>query len=387
MALDPICGMQVNPQSSVKATKEGVDYFFCSTHCRDKFIQQEGIKDTAACCSSPRQPFYKHKLFILTIIVGGLLAASLFLPSLGPFRKAFLLYLKSIWWAVLLGLFLGGIIDYYIPREYISKVLARKSPKTILNAVLLGFLMSACSHGILALAIQIHKKGASNPAIVSFLLASPWANPAITIMLISLFGLKGVLIIIAAIVVAINTGFIFMFLERKGLIEKNKNIVSVSGEFSIIQDVLVRAKHYRFGVDTLAVDGKGVLAGARALADMVLWWILLGVFISSLAGAYIPTHFFHKFMGPTVVGLLVTLALATVIEVCSEGSSPLAFEIYRQTGALGNSFVFLMAGVATDYTEIGLLWSNVGRRVALWLPVISVPQIVALGYLMNSVLK
>ncbi|MFA6216741.1 MAG: permease [Candidatus Omnitrophota bacterium] len=387
MVIDPICGMQVHPQSSVKVAKDGVDYFFCSTHCRDKFIQQEGIKDTTACCSSPRKPFYKHKLFILAVIVGGFLLASLYFSWLGPFRKAFFLYLKSIWWAVLLGLFLGGIIDYYIPREYISKVLARKSPKTILNAVFLGFLMSACSHGILALAIQIHKKGASIPAVVSFLLASPWANLTITIMLISLFGLKGILIIIAAIMVAINTGFIFMFLENKGLIEKNKNIVSVAEEFSIINDLKARAKLYTFGVNSLVADGKGVLNGAWALADMVLWWIVLGVFISSLAGAYIPTHFFHKFMGPTLVGLLVTLSLATVIEVCSEGSSPLAFEIYRQTGALGNSFVFLMAGVVTDYTEIGLLWSNVGRRTALWLPVIAVPQVVVLGVLANIFFK
>jgi uncharacterized membrane protein YraQ (UPF0718 family) len=80
----------------------------------------------------------------------------------------------------------------------------------------------------------------------------------------------------------------------------------------------------------------------------------------------------------------VTLALATIIEVCSEGSSPLAFEIYRQTGALGNSFTFLMAGVATDYTEIGLLWANVGRRVALWLPLVSVPQVILLGFIFNT---
>jgi len=73
-------------------------------------------------------------------------------------------------------------------------------------------------------------------------------------------------------------------------------------------------------------------------------------------------------MGPTFMGLLVTLGLATIIEVCSEGSSPLAFEIFRQAGSLGNSFIFLLTGVVTDYTEIGLLWFNVGRRVALWLP-------------------
>ena len=88
-------------------------------------------------------------------------------------------------------------------------------------------------------------------------------------------------------------------------------------------------------------------------------------------------------MGPTVGGMLVTLALATVIEVCSEGSSPLAFEIFKQTGALGNSFVFLMAGVVTDYTEIGLLWQNVGKKTAIFLPIITVPQVILLGILAN----
>jgi len=118
----------------------------------------------------------------------------------------------------------------------------------------------------------------------------------------------------------------------------------------------------------------------------VLWWIILGIAIASAAGAYIPVHFFHKFMGPSVIGLFVTLGLATIIEVCSEGSSPLAFEIYRQTQALGNSFAFLMGGVVTDYTEIGLLWTNVGRRVALWLPVVTVPQVILIGYLLNRFL-
>lgn len=109
--------------------------------------------------------------------------------------------------------------------------------------------------------------------------------------------------------------------------------------------------------------------------------------LASLAGAYIPVHFFHRFMGPTLMGLFVTLGIATVIEICSEGSSPLAFEIYRQTHALGNSFTFLMAGVVTDYTEIGLLWTNVGRRTALWLPLVSVPQVIILGYIANMVFK
>lgn len=340
-----------------------------------------------ACCHGGKKHFFRNKLFIVSFIPAIFIALSFFLPLLVPFRKAFLLYLNTIWWAVLLGLLLGGVIDYYIPREYISKILSRRSSATVFNAVFLGFLMSACSHGILALSIQLHKKGASNPAVVSFLLASPWANIAITVMLVGFFGLKALYIIISALVIAVNTGFIFMFLEKRGLIEKNNNSIEVAGDFSILRDMRRRAADYKFGLRTLISDFKGITGGALALTDMVLWWIILGMLLASLAGAYIPVHFFHRFMGPTVIGLFVTLAIATVIEICSEGSSPLAFEIYRQTHALGNSFTFLMAGVATDYTEIGLLWTNVGRRTALWLPLVSVPQVIILGYIANIIFK
>ena len=380
MMRDPVCGMQVSEDSPIKLNRDGQDYFFCSEHCKELFISQDAA---SACCVPHKGSILKNKAFIISVICLALVLGAYFIPFLIPFRNSFLSYLKSIWWAVLFGLALGGVIDYYIPQEYISKVLSKKRPSTIFNAVFLGFLMSACSHGILAITIQIHKKGASNPAVVSFLLASPWANFAITMMLISLFGIKGLFIILAALVVAINTGFIFMFLEKKKFIESNKNTVSVAEDFSIIKDFKVRAKDYKFSLN----DIRGIIKGSVSLSDMVLWWILLGVLIASLAGAYIPVHYFHKFMGPTLIGLLVTLGLATIIEVCSEGSSPLAFEIYKQTGALGNSFVFLMAGVATDYTEIGLLWTNVGRRVALWMVIVSVPQIILIGYLTNLFLK
>ncbi len=55
----------------------------------------------------------------------------------------------------------------------------------------------------------------------------------------------------------------------------------------------------------------------------------------------------------------------------------------KKVGALGNPFIFLMVGVATDYTEIGLLWSNIGKRTALWLPAVTVPQILLLAALLN----
>lgn len=43
-----------------------------------------------------------------------------------------------------------------------------------------------------------------------------------------------------------------------------------------------------------------------------------------------------------------------------------------------------MAGVATDYTEIGLIWTNIGKRTAIWLPVVTVPQTLIFATLLNK---
>ncbi|MFH1519599.1 MAG: permease, partial [Candidatus Omnitrophota bacterium] len=216
-------------------------------------------------------------------------------------------------------------------------------------------------------------------------LASPWANLILTIMLIGFFGLKAFFLIISAIVIAIITGFIFQFLQSKNLIETNEKTLDFEADFSIKEDIKKRMSGYKFSAQTIKSDIKGIFNGMISLSNMVLWWILIGMGLASLAGAYIPSDIFSNYLGPTMLGLFLTLAVATVIEVCSEGSAPMAFELFKQTGAFGNSFVFLMAGVVTDYTEIGLLWHNVGRKVAIWLPIVTVPQVVLLGIIANKI--
>ncbi len=384
---DPVCGMDVAEDNALKIEHEGKTYYFCGKHCLRKFAGEHGIpQEKASCCEANRgASFYKNRTFIVASLLAVLVGLSYLFPVLSPFRAEFFGYFTMIWWAVALGLFLGGVIDYYIPREYVTSLLAKPGKKSILNSVILGFLMSACSHGILALSIQLHKKGASTPSVVSFLLASPWANLTVTIMLIGFFGIKALFLVLSAIVIAIITGFIFQFLEKKGLVEKNKNTPELEKDFSVIKDIKKRAGSYKFSWDTLVSDAKGIWSGAVSLSNMVLWWILIGMGLASLAGAYIPTGFFQNYMGPTIIGLVVTLVIATIIEVCSEGSAPMAFEIFNQTKAFGNSFVFLMAGVATDYTEIGLLWHNVGRKTAIWLPIVTVPQVIILGYIFNKI--
>jgi uncharacterized membrane protein YraQ (UPF0718 family) len=362
---------------------------------REEHVHREG--EVCVHCTPSGRAWYKERLFLILWILLGLLAVHLGLLALGinvllPFWQGFWDYLALIWWAILLGFLVGGFIDYYIPRKYIQKYLSLHRKRSIIYAVLFGFLASACSHGVLAIAIELYRKGASTPSVIAFLLASPWANLPITILLFGFFALNVLLIIVSALFIAMTTGLIFQVLDRRCLIEcslsgsHGKEKEAIDRSFSIRKDVAKRFSGYDFTSKNLKRDIMGVLEGSWSLSKMVMWWLLIGMAMAALARGYIPTHLFMTYLGPSLLGLGVTLVFATIIEVCSEGSSPLAFEIFRQTGAFGNSFVFLMAGVSTDYTELGLVASNIGKRTALCIPLITVPQILVLGYLFNVLL-
>jgi len=380
---DPICGM--------KGTIPAHGHYFCSEHCIKKYEQQHNIKPEKQYCPSCHThkpvPLYKERLYIITILTLIILIITYLIPQGSPFFNAFIDYLKLIWWAILIGFFIGGIIDYFIPREYIEKYLSRHRKRTIIYSIIFGFLMSACSHGILAIAVALYKKGANTSSVVAFLLASPWANLPITVLLFGFFGTKAILIIISALIIATITGLIYQILERKGMVEcmhcKMGEDKPIHEKFSIMQDIKKRWKNYQFTTKNIIEGVKGTLTSSWALTKMVMWWLIIGMLMASFANAYIPHQLFQQYMGPTIIGLLVTLAFATIIEVCSEGSAPLAFEIFNKTGAFGNSFTFLMAGVATDYTEIFLIWTTIGKKAAIWLPIITVPQVLILGYLFN----
>lgn len=371
--IDPICGM--------KGHIHAHGHWFCNEACIRKYEKKNKIKEFCPeCIKSQKKPWYKERLYQMLILTGMLIVLAYILPPFAPWLHVFVDYLKLIWWAILLGIFIGGAIDYLIPREYIEKYLGRHKKRTILYSVGFGFLMSACSHGILAIAIELYKKGANTSSVIAFLLASPWANFPLTILFFGLFGAKAIFIIISAIIIAIITGLIYQVLERKGMVESHVRDKEVNTKFSITKDIKKRWKKYKFNFKR---DIGGIASGSWSLTKMVMWWLILGMILASAAGAFIPEGFFMKYMGATALGMLAVLIAATIIEVCSEGSAPMAFEIFKQTGAFGNAFIFLQAGVATDYTEIGLIWSNIGKKAAIWLPIITVPQILLLGYLFN----
>lgn len=386
--VDPVCGMQVGDDTYRLIGRAGLRVFFCSRRCAEEYARREGPAVSLCCLESPSAAalsIWRRPVFAVALIPVVLTLGAHFWSPLASFPGYIAGYLSQIGGALMLGLFIGGIIDRYVPREYVSSLLSSHRRGSLGLAVGLGLVMSACSHGILALAMELHRKGASTPTVVAFLLASPWANLPITVLLLALFGAKALYIILGAVLVALVTGSVFVVLEKRGWVESNPSTVRMPEDFSIRRDIVRRWRQRRWSVGTVADDARRIFAGGVRLAEMIVLWVVLGMTLSALAASLVPPRFFRDHLGPDLAGMASTLGLATVLEVCSECTAPLAFELFKQTGAYGNVFIFLMAGVVTDYTEIGALWANIGRRTAILVPLISVPLVLLLGWYANRV--
>jgi hypothetical protein len=289
---------------------------------------------------------------------------------------------NTVWWGVLFGLSMIGVLSK-ISREFIISILGGKPGLNgLLRATAAGLLLDLCSHGILMVGSKLYERGASTGQVIAFLIASPWNSFSLTLILISLIGLSWTLAFIAlSMLIAIIAGSLFDALVAKGTLPDNPNKITLADDFDFIPAAKASLKATTFSASFLLDIVKN---GARD-STMVLRWLLLGILIAAALRAFIPGEFFSELFGPTLLGLSLTILAATVIEVCSEGSTPIAADIFNRADAPGNSFAFLMAGVSTDYTEILVLQQMTRSvKIALLLPLITLPQIIVLGYVLNQ---
>ncbi|MEM8500814.1 MAG: permease [Pseudomonadota bacterium] len=289
--------------------------------------------------------------------------------------------MNTIWWGVLIGIAMIAVLGR-IPREFVMSALGTQSGvRGIVRSTFAGVLLDLCSHGVLMVGAKLYERGASTGQVIAFLVSSPWNSFSLTLILIALIGLPWTLaFIVFSMVIALVTGVVFDRLVSSGVLPDNPNISELPSDFQFWAE----AKSQYQATDVTPHYIVEMLVDGVKESRMVMRWILFGVVLASLVRAFVSPDQFEAYFGPTLFGLAVTLLVATVLEVCSEGSTPIAADILTRAGAPGNSFAFLMGGVATDYTEIMILKETTrSLKVALFLPLVSLPQVIALGWLMN----
>lgn len=291
--------------------------------------------------------------------------------------------MNKMFWGLLFAVVFVGVLDR-IPKEFVMKVLGRNgSFSGILRATLAGVLLDLCSHGILVVGMKLYQRGASLGQVMAFIIASPWNSFSLTLILWSLVGFNWMIsFLLLSMLIAVLSGVVFDFLVKRGVLPKNENSCDLPSGFKFLPEFkkLLKKSDYSLG-NCISVLFDGLKA-----SKMVMRWILFGVVLASIVRTFVSLDVFEMYFGPSVLGLGMTLLVATVLEVCSEGSTPIAADILNRASAPGNAFAFLMTGVSTDYTEImSLKETTKSWKISLFLPLVTLPQIILIALIINFV--
>lgn len=331
-------------------------------------------------------PLYMGSLLIIigaiaTNFIWGQMTGAMPPMLLHHFAHACLDLLSTMWWGIALGIVIIGLMAK-VPREIFTAALGRGDKFSgLLRAVFAGVLLDLCCHGILLVAAKLYERGVSLAQVITFLVASPWNSLSLTLVLVTLIGLEWTLLyVFGSMLIALITGMIFQALTKGGVLPSNPNICDMPADYKFMAETKTLLKSIRFSFGGV----KGILRTGWNEGQMIIKWLLFGIVLAASLRSFVPAEVFAGWFGPTMAGLLATVIVATIIEICSEGSAPLAGELFNTAAAPGNGFTFLMAGVATDYTEILVIREfTKSWKIALFLPLVSVPQVIFIGYIMN----
>src|SRR2546427_5233318 len=78
----------------------------------------------------------------------------------------------GVWWALVFGFAISGVVQAWVPRERIETALSGSGARPVTLATGLGATSSSCSYAAIAIAKSLFEKGASAATTLAFQFAS-----------------------------------------------------------------------------------------------------------------------------------------------------------------------------------------------------------------------
>ncbi len=266
---------------------------------------------------------------------------------------------------LLLGFLIAGVLHVFVPQKFYANYLSRKNRLSVLWAALLGVPLPLCSCGVIPTAIGLKNEKASKGAVASFLIATPQTGIDSILATFSLMGLGFAIIRpVAALITGVCGGLLVNRLVRED------DLTEVSDASCQVErgNRLWRVVKYAY---------------YDMIRDIGLR-LLIGLVVAALIQVVVPDEFFLSFGSQPLVQMLVILAIAVPMYICSTGSIPVAAALMMKGLSPGAALVMLMAGPAVNLASILVVHKAMGRRFTSIYLMTIVVFTVLFGLLLNA---
>lgn len=309
-----------------------------------------------------------------------------FIQLYGESTKTALGFFWKSGWAFILGYFVSGMIQAFVPKGKMTKYMGNADFKSISLSTLFGSASSSCSFAALAAARSLVKKGAHFVAAVAFMFASTNLVIELGILIMIFLGWQFLAaeIIGGLILIAISSVLIKLTYPKKWIKETRNKLEEDS---SIDED---------FNWKERITSRKGWhLVGQKFVNDWKMAWedILIGFTIAGFVAVMVPADFWSALFladATNIPSWLVTLENAVIAPfvagatfIGSMGNIPLA-TVLNENGVM---FAGIMGFIYSDLMVPPLVHINAkyyGWKVALYIAGIMFVSIVATALILNS---
>jgi uncharacterized membrane protein YraQ (UPF0718 family) len=259
----------------------------------------------------------------------------------------------EIFWALVLGFALSGVVQAVVSKGEMSRLLPDSSPGSILKASALGAASSSCSYAATAIARSIFRKGGDFIAAMAFQFASTNLVLELGIVMIVLLGWRFALaeFIGGPIMIVILVVLLRQVMTRERLEEARRHAEEgVAGrmEGHAAMDMSVPGATWRARLFSqegfTAVSHYYVMDWASVWIDIVI-----GLVAAGLISAFVPESFWSAFfladhpLAAKIVGPLIGPLVAVIAFVCSVGNVPLAAVLWAGGISFGGVIAFIFA--------------------------------------------
>ena len=283
----------------------------------------------------------------------------------GEFCNAFLSVLNAMSPYLLLGFLIAGVLHVFVPKRFYAKYLSRDNKLSVLWAALLGVPLPLCSCGVIPTAVGLKNEGASKGAVASFLIATPQTGIDSILATFSLMGLGFAIVRpVAALVTGICGGFLV-----------NRFVKADEGEYVSEASCKVEGGNRLWRVLKYAYFDMIQDIGLR---------LVIGLLVAALINVAVPDEFFLSFGSQPLLQMLVILAVAVPMYICSTGSIPVAAALMMKGLSPGAALVMLMAGPAVNIASILVVKKSMGSRFT-WIYLLTIVGFsILFGLLINA---
>ena len=263
---------------------------------------------------------------------------------------------------LLLGLIIAGLMKAWAPTKILSHHLG-EGKSAIIKAALIGAPLPLCSCGVIPVATELRRSGASAPATASFLVATPETGvDSISVSYALLGPVFAIYRPITAVVSAIVTGLLVTTAKVSESI--NDQVSSCCATKAKKEAPSCCGSSSPKAENVVNKTMSGLRYAATQLIDDLIIWLLIGLTFATLVKTFVPTSFLLSY-GSGLPAMLLMIAISIPMYICATASTPIAAGFILAGISPGTALVFMMAGPATNISTLGVIKKEMGASVLI----------------------